>query len=213
MSRSIGTGDRGTVTTLASRSEGTLIQPLARINAPTPKNVAVFALSLLLWPTAVAIAVALLTRSIDLRVWLVLAAAWSMVEFWLRNPHQVTLERQASESGGSDGYDLHVRSWGSILLRSSGETIALGPDSRLVRNVGVVDCSTGRLRELRIYRRQFAELVRAFEQAGFELHDECSAEARRPSKVGRWNLAALLGVAIVGVILVGAAALYVAAHG
>ena len=213
MSRSIGTGDRGTVTTPTSRSEGTLTQPLARINAPTPKNVAVFAFSLLLWPTAVAIAVALLTRSIDLRVWLVLAAAWSAVEFWLRNPHQVTLERQASESGGSDGYDLHVRSWGSILLRSSGETIALGPDSRLVRNVGVVDCSTGRLRELRIYRRQFAELVRAFEQAGFELHDECGVKARRPSKVGRRNLAALLGVAIVGAALVGAAALFVATHG
>jgi hypothetical protein len=213
VSRSIGIGDRGTVTTLASRSEGTLIQPLARINAPTPKNVAVFALSLLLWPTAVAIAVALLTRSVDPRVWLVLAAAWSMVEFWLRNPHQVTLERQASESAGSDGYDLRVRSWGSILLRSPGETIALGPDSRLVRNVGVIDCSTGRLLVLRIYRRQFAEMVRAFEQAGFELHDECRAETRRASKAGRWNLAALLGVAIGGLVLVGAAALFVASHG
>lgn len=213
MSRSIGSRDRGTVNTLASRFEGTLTQPLARINAPTPKNVAVFTLSLLPWPTAVAIAVALLTRSIDLRVWLVLTAAWSTVEFWIRNPHQVTLERQASEPTGSDGYDLRVRSWGSILLRSPGETIALGPDSRLVRNVGVVDCSTGRLRVLRIYRWQFAELVHAFEQAGFELHDECRVETHRPAKAGRWNLAALLGATIVGVVLVGAAALFVATHG
>lgn len=188
-------------------------EPLARINTPTPKNVAVFALSLLPWPTAVAIAVALLTRSIDFRVWLALAAAWSAVEFWLRNPHQVTLERHASEPACGDDYDLRIQSWGSILLRSPGETIALAPDSRLVRNVGVVDCSTGRLRELRIYRRQFAELVRAFEQAGFELHDECGAGARRPSKIGRWNLAALVGVAVVGVVLVGAAALFVATHG
>jgi hypothetical protein len=55
--------------------------------------------------------------------------------------------------------------------------------------------------------------VRAFEQAGFELHDECGVKARRPSKVGRRNLAALLGVAIVGAALVGAAALFVATHG
>lgn len=189
------------------------VLPLARINAPTPKNVAVFTLSLLPWPTAVAIAVTLLTRSIDLRVWLALAATWSAVEFWLRNPHQVTLERQASESAQGNEYDLRVRSWGSILLRSPGETIALGPDSRLVRNVGVVDCSTGRLRELRIYRRQFAELVQAFQQAGFELHDECENRARRPWKIGRLNLAALVGVAIVGVVLVGVAALFVATHG
>ncbi len=188
------------------------VLPLARINAPTPKNVAVFTLSLLPWPTAVAIAVTLLTRNIDLRVWLALAATWSAVEFWLRNPHQVTLERQASESAQGNEYDLRVRSWGSILLRSPGETIALGPDSRLVRNVGVVDCSTGRLRELRIYRRQFAELVQAFQQAGFELHDECGNGARRPWKIGRLNLAALVGVAIVGVVLVGAA-LFVATHG
>jgi hypothetical protein len=156
-------------------------EPLARVNAPTPRNVAVFTLSLLPWPTAIAIALALLTQRIDVRVWLALTVGWSAVEFAIRNPHQVTLERQSADSSGRRAYDLDVRSWWLLLLGSRGRTIALGPDSRLVRNAGVIDCSTGELIELRIYRWQFSELVRAFERAGFEVHEECN---RAPS---RWR--------------------------
>ena len=185
---------------------GTPAQPLARVNAPTPRNVAVFALSLLPWPTAIAIALALLTQRLDWRVWLVLIVAWSAVESAIRNPHQVTLERQAAGPSGRRGYDLDVRSWWLLLFRARGKTIALGPDSRLVRNVGVVDCSTGELVELRIYRGQFSELVHAFERAGFEVHDECvhgqSSWRERAAPVLLISVVAVAAVAAVAVALV-----------
>ena len=186
----------------------TLPQALARINAPTPKNVAIFLLSLLPWPTAIAIAVAVLTQRLDWRVWVGLAVGWSAVEFAIRNPHQVTLERQAAGGTGLLGYDLDVRSWWLLLVRRRGKTIALGPDSRLVRNVGVIDCSTGRLVDLRIYRFQFKELVGAFRAAGYEVHDECS---QTPS---RWRArATFLAIPLVAAMAVAAAALVVEIHG
>ncbi len=203
VSRSVEIGDRVTAKTLASMAEGARAQPLARINAPTPRNVAVFALSLLPWPTAIAIALAVLTQRLDWRVWLALTVIWSTVEFAIRNPHQVTLERLAATSAGARGAnDLDVRSWWSLLVRSPGKTIALGPDSRLVRNAGVIDCSTGKLIELRIYRWQFSELVRGFQAAGFEVHDE---RGRAPS---RWRKQApYLLVSVVAAVAAAAVAL------
>jgi hypothetical protein len=203
VSRSVEVADRVTVKTLPSTAGSALAQPLARVNAPTPRNVAVFLLSLLPWPTGIAIAVALLTQRIDLRIWPALAVGWSAVEFAIRNPHRVILERQSADSTGRRAYDLDVRSWWSVLIRSGGRTIALGPDSRLVRNAGVIDCLTGKLVELRIYRWQFTQLVQAFERAGFEVHDECGPSptpwlARTP--VLRMSLAAIAAVAAVAAV-------------
>ena len=181
-----------------------MAQPLARIDAPTLRNLAVFVLSVLPWPTAVAIAVAFLTQRLDPRVWPGVTAGWFAVEFVLRNPHQVTLERRSADSPACAAYSLRVRSWWSLLVRSRGQSVALGPDSRLVRNVGVIDCATGKLVELRIYRWQFAELVRAFALAGFEVHDECD---RAPS---RWRaLAPILLISAVAVAVVAATAVAV----
>jgi hypothetical protein len=202
VSRSVEIGDRVTVKTLPSGTEGGPAQPLARVNAPTPRNLAVFAISLVGWPTAVAIAVAVLTQHVDLRIWVALTVAWSAVEFAIRNPHQVTLERRADTTSGRAAYGLDVRSWWLLLSRSRGKTIALGPDSRLVRNVGVIDCSTGKLVELRIYRWQFSELVRAFERAGFEVHDECDRAPSRWRELAPAVLIVVVAVAAVAVALV-----------
>ena len=162
-------------------------------------------------PTAIAIALAVLTQRLDVRVWLALTVAWSAFEFALRNPHQVTLERLAADPSGRRVYDLNVRSWWSALIGSRGATVALGPDCRLVRNVGVIDCSNGKLIELRIYRWQFSELVRAFDRAGFEVHDE------RRHEPSRWRsrVPVLLAsaVAVAAVAVAAAAVALVEIHG
>jgi hypothetical protein len=135
---------------------------------------------------------------VDPRIWLGVTAGWSAVEFALRNPHQITLERRSADSPACAAYSLRVRSWWSLLVRSRGQTVALGPDSRLVRNVGVIDCATGKLVELRIYRWHFAELVRAFALAGFEVHDECEQAHSR--------LRALAPILLISVVAVAAMA-------
>jgi hypothetical protein len=179
---------------------------MARIDAPTLRNVAVFGLSLLPWPTAVAILVALVMGLFDARVWLALMLGWSVVEFALRNPHQVTLVRIPADDSGHRAYKLDVRSWWSLLVRSGGRTVALGPESRLVRNVGVVDCASGKLVELRLYRWQFSELVHAFGLAGFDVHDECN-------HAPRWRAAAPFVIATAIVTLAVMAVAAVEIHG
>ena len=206
MSRPTEIGERVTVKALPRAVEASEARP-ARINAPTPRNVAVFAVSLLPWPTAVAVAVALLTQRLDPRMWLAFVLVWSAVEAAIRNPHQVTLERRADPVSGRAAYSLDVRSWWLLLFRSQGKTVALGPDSRLVRNVGVIDCVTGKLVELRIYRWQFSALVRAFQTAGFEVHDECNHapsrwQARAPFVLFSVVAAAAVAMAVAAVALV-----------
>jgi hypothetical protein len=164
--------------------------------------VAVFAMSLLPWPTAIAIALAVLMQRPEVRIWLALTIAWSAVEFAIRNPHQVTLERDGADAPGRRSYHLGVRSWWSVLVGSPGQTIALTPDCRLVRNDGVIDCSTGKLIELRIYRWQFSELVRAFGRAGFEVHDECDHAPSRLLALAPLVVVSVVAVAAVAVALV-----------
>jgi hypothetical protein len=180
---------------------------MARIAAPTFRNVAVFALSLLPWPAMVSVVLTILTGRFEPRLWLALTVGWSMVEFIIRKPEQVTLVRLAADKAGHHTYSLEVQTWWSMLVRSGSRTIPLGPESRLVRNVGVVDCTTGKLVELRIYRWQFAELVRAFGRAGFEVHDECH-------HAPRWRTAAPVAViAVVAVAVAIAAVAVVEIHG
>jgi hypothetical protein len=186
---------------LATGSESVASLPVARIAAPTFRNVAVFGLSLLPWPTMVAAVLVLLTGRFEPRVWLALTVGWSMVEFIIRNPEQVTLVRLPADRAGHHAYCLNVRTWWSLLVRTGGRTIALGPESRLVRNTGVVDCATGKLVELRIYRWQYSELVRAFGLAGFEVHDECR-HASRWQTMGPAVLVAVAAVAIAAVAVV-----------